>query len=119
MDYVSNILANILVLMNGSVLMNCVHAHSQSILSRFIVRDKIQSRWKVSRFNTTRSHLTNLKPVEPPTLYAEGRPRVTIICHRGNPCATPATGRADPENLFPEMPVLQGLRTAVPKLNFL
>lgn len=97
--------------MNGDVDQeHCVHVHLCITLSRFIVRDKIQSRWNVSWFSTLPRRSTlpphRLRTCWTATLNAEGRPWATIICHRGNPYSTLTIRHDDPQNLFFEILVL-------------
>lgn len=100
-----------LIIMNGGVHQeHCVHVHLCITLSRFIVRDKIQSRWNVSWFSTLPRRSTlpphRLRTCWTATLNAEGRPWATIICHRGNPYSTLTVRHGDPQNLFLEILVL-------------
>lgn len=97
--------------MNGGVHQeHCVHVHLCITLSRFIVRDKIQSRWNVSWFSTLPRRSTlpphRLRTCWTATLNAEGRPWATIICHRGNPYSILTIRHGDPQSLFFEILVL-------------
>lgn len=98
--------------MNGDVHQeHCVHVHLCITLPRFIVRDKIQSRWNVSWFSTLPRRSTlpphRLRTCWTATLNAEGRPWATIICHRGNTYCTLTIRHGDPRNLFLEILILR------------